>query len=154
MHDDKSRQQPPSKQVACTFDVIGLLVGRVMVVCVVNKLGVDLCGGGMVCGVCGLEGGLDTGGCDWEGAPMYNVCVGKRGEGLQKHCSPGIAGWTLVPSKLVGGMGSGRNVAVSAGAYTLLVHIFYILGQHMFTNQHYWILLGDHPIKLERYRED
>ena len=26
MHDDKSRQQPPSKQAACTFDVWGLLI--------------------------------------------------------------------------------------------------------------------------------
>ena len=88
------------------------------------------------------------------GSPMYNVCVGTRGEGLHKFCSPGIVGWTLVPRKLVGGMGSGRNVAVSAGAYALLLNIFCIMGQHMTTNQHYWILLGDHPIKLERYRED
>ena len=53
VHDDKSRQQPPSKQVACTFDVFDLLVGRMVVVCVVNQLGVDLCGGGMVVGCVG-----------------------------------------------------------------------------------------------------
>ena len=53
MHDDKSRQQPPSKQVACTFDVFDLLVGRMVVVCAVNQLGVDLCGGGMVVGCVG-----------------------------------------------------------------------------------------------------
>ena len=65
------------------------------------------------------------------GSPMYNVCVGTRGEGLHKFCSPGIVGWTLVPRKLVGGMGSGRNVAVSAGAYALLLNIFCIMGQHV-----------------------